>query len=121
MADPAPCQAEVLVRDFIRGPIQGGHELVLLAHMLHGYPPAENVELLRPLREAVPEGARVLLVDNWTDSAHTRQTLRSFWYFSVRATPYSESELHTRFRGQVEDTGPILLSPPQTVVVTEAS
>jgi O-methyltransferase domain len=121
MADPATCQAEVLVRDFIREPVPGGHEVVLLAQVLHGYPRAENVELLRPLGEAVPEGARVLLVDNWTGlGAHTTSAAE-FLVFLGQGDAYSESELHTRFRGQVEDTGPILLSPPQTVVVTEAS
>ena len=47
MADPAPCQAEVLVRDFIREPIPGGHEVVQHVREQQGYPPAKNVELLQ--------------------------------------------------------------------------
>ncbi len=40
--------------------------------MAHLFSPAHNREVLRRARQAVPDGARLLLVDFWTDPTHTQ-------------------------------------------------
>ena len=45
--------------------------MVLLAHVVHVLVPERNLELLRRARQAVAPGARLLMVDFWTNPTHT--------------------------------------------------
>jgi SAM-dependent methyltransferase len=117
---------EVLALDFLREPIPSGHDAVLLAHVLHGFTPAENLELLRKVREAVPTGARLLLVEVWTDPGHTGPMLpllqaAEFVAFLGQGDVYSEGEAHA----WLAETGwrpvsRLSLTEPQSVLVAEA-
>lgn len=56
--------------DLFADPLPAGHDAILVANVVHLFPPERNVELLRRLREAAPPGGRLLLVDWWrTDVA----------------------------------------------------
>ncbi len=58
--------------DFFKDPIPDGHDVVIVANVIHGFSAECNLELLRRIRGRVPDGARLLLVDFWTDPTHTQ-------------------------------------------------
>ena len=62
----------VVEGDFLRDPVPSGHDLLLIANVLHLFRPEVNRQLLDRLRKAVEVGARALLVDFWTDPSHTQ-------------------------------------------------
>lgn len=64
-------RATVVEGDAFEDPLPGGADAVLLAHTLHLFTPEPNTALLRRIRESVDHGARLLLVDFWTDAEHT--------------------------------------------------
>jgi SAM-dependent methyltransferase len=57
--------------DFLNDPIPRGHDAAILANIIHGHSPEQNVALFRAIRDAVQPGARLLIVDFWTDRTHT--------------------------------------------------
>lgn len=57
--------------DFFEDPIPAGHDAFILASIVHNFPPGANRRLLRRIREQAADGARMLLVDFWTDPTHT--------------------------------------------------
>jgi SAM-dependent methyltransferase len=57
--------------DFLRDPLPGGHDAFLVANVVHVLVPEQNQQLFRRVREAAHHGARFLLVDLWTNAAHT--------------------------------------------------
>ena len=61
---------EVVEADFVEDPIPNGHDAVLLANVIHLFSPQSNSALLARIRASVEPGARLLLVDFWTDDAH---------------------------------------------------
>lgn len=61
----------ILEGDVLRDKIPTGHDAVILANIIHLFSPQSNSLLLRRIREAVTEGARLLLVDFWTNATHT--------------------------------------------------
>lgn len=69
--EPVAGQIEIAAGDFFNDPIPEGHDAVILAHVIHCFSPERNLALLGRLRQHVPPGARVLLVDFWTDPTHT--------------------------------------------------
>lgn len=120
-----PRRVEVVASDFLREPIPAGHDVILLAHVLHGFTPVQNLELLRRLRAVVPTGARLLLVDNWTDSTHTQPVLAplfaaEFVVFLGQGDVYSDQEVHA-WLGESgwRPIARIPLSEPQSVIVAE--
>lgn len=68
-ADPAGARVEVIAGDLFNDPLPTGHDVVLVANVVHVFTPELNVALLRRLRECVDDtpGTRLLLVDTWTD------------------------------------------------------
>lgn len=63
---------EVVAGDLFTSSIPTGHDLVLLANVIHYFGPGRNLDLLRRVRGAVAPRARVLLVDFWTDATHSQ-------------------------------------------------
>jgi hypothetical protein len=83
--------------DLLKDPIPGGHDAVLLANVNHLLSPEHNIELLGRIREGVPDGARLLLVDTWTDPTHTQPLVPvlmagTFLITSGEGDVYSEAE-----------------------------
>jgi SAM-dependent methyltransferase len=72
--DPGTRHVQVVEGDFFVNPIPGGHDLVIAANIAHLFTPERNVALLRRISEHTPAGARLLLVDFWTDATRTQPT-----------------------------------------------
>lgn len=64
-------RAEVVVGDVFEDPLPTGHDLVLVCHTLHVFTPDRNETLLRRVRDSVEAGARLVLIDFWTNADHT--------------------------------------------------
>jgi len=95
---PFEGQVEVVQGDFFKDPIPPGHDVVLIAQVMHLLSPEHNLELLRRTRERVPDGARLLLVDFWTDPTHTQPTFAAlmaaeFLLVTGEGDVYSEEEV----------------------------
>jgi SAM-dependent methyltransferase len=126
-AEPRTRSVRVITGDFLSDALPDGHDVVLLAHVLHGMTPEQNIQLLRRLRTVVEPGARLLLVDNWTDATHTQPVLATlfaaeFLAFLGQGDVYSHDEVH----GWLEETGwrpltKLSLPSPQSVIVAAAS
>ena len=85
--------------DFFKDPIPAGHDVVLIANVVHLISPERNLELLRRTRQYVPDGARLLLVDFWTDATHTEPAFAAlvageFLVITGEGDVYSEEEAH---------------------------
>jgi predicted O-methyltransferase YrrM len=61
----------VVARDVMEEDLPGGHDLFLMANLAHYWSPETNIALLRRIRRAAADGARLLLADFWTDPTHT--------------------------------------------------
>jgi hypothetical protein len=57
--------------DFMKDPIPAGHDAILLANVVHVLTAEQNQILLKRIRDAASSGARLLLVDLWTNATHT--------------------------------------------------
>lgn len=53
------------------GELPSGHDVRLLANLIHYFSPAENHAVLRRVRGPAEVGARPLPADFWTDATHT--------------------------------------------------
>lgn len=89
---------QIVEGDFFTDPLPEGHDVVILANVLHMFSPERNLALLRRIRERVPDGARLLLVDLWTDATHSQPTYAAllageFQIASGEGAAYSEEEL----------------------------
>jgi hypothetical protein len=51
--------------------LPGEHDLVLAANIVHYFVPRQVIDFVSRIRGAVDPGARLLLVDFWTDPTHT--------------------------------------------------
>ncbi len=96
---PVADQVKIVEGDFFKDPIPDGHDAVIVANVIHLFVPQHNLALLKRLRECVPDGARLLLVDFWTDPTHTQPTFAAlmageFQMFTGEGDVYSEEEVH---------------------------
>ncbi len=113
--------------DCFRDPLPKDHDAILLANVAHLLSPSRNVELLRRLRAVSPAGARLLLVDFWTDPTHTEPAFAAlmageFLLVSGEGDVYSEDEV----KGWLAETGWKALerkplAGPSSLMVAEAS
>lgn len=116
----------VVAGDIMVDDLPPGHDVLLVANLIHYWSPEDNVSLLRRVRAAAPEGARLLLADFWTDPTHTQpvQAALMAGEFAVHLKDgdvYSVEEVRSwlpsggwRF---VEHT---VLAGPQSLIVAEA-
>jgi SAM-dependent methyltransferase len=117
----------VVAGDFFHDPIPAGHDVVLLANVLHYHSPEHNLALLQRIRERVRDGARLLLVDFLTDPTHTQPTFAAlmageFLLYTGEGAAYSEEEV----RGWLQESGwqameRIPLAGPAGLIVAEAT
>ncbi len=95
--DPGGQRAQVVAGDFFKDSIPDGHDAILIANVMHLLSAAHNLELLRRLRARVPDGARLLLADFWTDASHTNPPMAAllaaeFFVITGEGDVYSEEE-----------------------------
>jgi SAM-dependent methyltransferase len=125
-SDLATRQVEVVAGDFFVDALPREHDAVLMANVVHLFSPEHNRELLRHTRHAVLTGARLLLVDFWTDPSHTQPPFAAlvageFLIFTGEGDVYSTEEV-----GEwLGETGwrPVEHQPvagPLSVIVAEA-
>lgn len=62
----------VVVGDAMADQLPPGHDVFLLANLVHYWSPDTNLELLRRVRGAAQVGSKLLLADFWTDPTHTQ-------------------------------------------------
>ncbi len=56
----------------LRDPLPTGHDVCLIANLIHYFAPADNRALLGNVRRVVERGTRLLIADFWTDRTHTQ-------------------------------------------------
>ena len=105
-SDPVGQRVTVVEGDFFTEPIPPGHDVVLIANVVHLCSAERNLALLRRIRHYVPDGARLLLVDFWTDSTHTQPPVAAlmagqFLMSTGEGDVYSAEEAH----GWLEESG----------------
>jgi hypothetical protein len=117
---------QVIAGDFFAESIPADHDLVLLANVVHLLAPERTLELLHRIRERVRGGARLLLVDFWTDATHTRPLFSAlmagaFLVDTGVGDVYSEDEARQRL---MQTGWRVLerkeLAGPVSVIVAEA-
>jgi SAM-dependent methyltransferase len=62
----------VLAGDAMHDELPAGHDVFLVANLVHYWSPEDNIALLRRIRRAAAPAARLLLADFWTDPTHTQ-------------------------------------------------
>lgn len=72
---PEAERIEVVEGDFFEDPIPGDHDAILLANILHNFPPDQASELLRRVRQAAPAGARLFVFEPWTNPERTEPVM----------------------------------------------
>ncbi len=120
-------RVEVVDGDFFIDALPEGHDVVLIANVMHLFSPESNQMLLRGARQSVPDGARLLLADFWTDETHTDPPFAAlmaaeFLMFTGEGDVHSEEEV----RGWLGETGWRTLehkplAGPQSLIVAETA
>jgi SAM-dependent methyltransferase len=95
--EPERSRIDVVEGDVFKDPLPGGHDVVLIANVVHVFSAAHNIELMRKIRAHVMPGARLLLVDLWTDPSHSQPSAAAlmsgqFLLTSGEGQVYSEQE-----------------------------
>jgi SAM-dependent methyltransferase len=111
--------------DLLRDQLPTGYDAFLLANVVHVFTPEHNRDLLERVYASTSSGARLLLVDFWTDSTHTQPVFAAlmagaFLLGRGEGDVYSENEI----RGMLAATGWVMigrrpLTGPASLVVAE--
>jgi SAM-dependent methyltransferase len=120
-------RAHVVAADLFAEDLPDGHDTVLLANVVHLFGRERNGDLLRRARRTVADGARLLLVDFWTDPTHTEPGMAAllageFLLVTGEGDVYSVEEM----RDMLAAAGWALvehrpLAGPQTLIVAAAA
>jgi SAM-dependent methyltransferase len=125
--EPERSRIDVVEGDVFKDPLPGGHDVVLIANVVHVFSTAHNIELMRKIRAHVMPGARLLLVDLWTDPSHSQPSAAAlmsgqFLLTSGEGQVYSEQEAdewlaQTRWKKLERKT----LAGPASCIIAEAT
>jgi len=69
---PVATRLRIVEGDFFTEPLPANHDVILIANVFHNFLPERNRALLERVCACAPAGARLLLVDAWTDPTHTQ-------------------------------------------------
>lgn len=126
MREPEGSRIEIVAGDLAKDPLPQGHDVLIVANTLHVLSVPHNISLLEKLRTAVSTGARLLLVDFWTDPTHTQPPAAplmsgEFLVISGEGQAYSEAEVDA-WLAQTRWTkiGHRPLAGPGSLIVAEA-
>jgi SAM-dependent methyltransferase len=124
--EPEGTRISVVEGNFFQDPLPSGHDVAIVASILHLFFPEQNRELLRQIRGAMSAGARLLLVDLFTDPTHTDPRAAAmmageFLVIAGHGDVYSEDEV----RSWLDATGwaalrRLPLAGPASVLIAEA-
>lgn len=124
-ASPVADRVSVTAGTVMESDLPAGHDIVLLANIIHYFLPEQNVKLIERVRAAVEPGARLLLVDWWTDPTHTQPMpaalMAGEFLVNVGGDVYSEDEMRAWLAEA--DWRPIdrlPLAGPQSAIIAEA-
>jgi len=111
--------------DLLRDQLPKGYDAFLLANVVHVFTPEHNRDLLERVHASAPTGARLLLVDFWTNPTHTQPIFAALmageWLMGRgEGDVYSEDEI----RDLLTATGWLMigrrpLTGPASLVVAE--
>jgi hypothetical protein len=111
--------------DLLRDQLPTGYDAFLLANVVHVFTPEHNRDLLQRVYASAPTGARLLLVDFWTNPIHTQPVFAALmageWLMGRgEGDVYSEDEI----RDLLTATGWMMigrrpLTGPASLVVAE--
>jgi hypothetical protein len=110
--------------DLLLDQLPTGYDAFLLANVVHIFTPEHNRDLLERVHASAPSGARLLLVDFWTDPTHTQPFFAAMmagqFLLSGEGDVYSEDEI----RDMLTATGWVMsgrrpLTGPTSLVVAE--
>jgi O-methyltransferase domain/Dimerisation domain len=84
--------------NLLRDQIPAGYDAFLLANVVHIFTPEHNQDLLERVYTSAPPGARLLLVDFWTDPTHAQPVFAAimagqFLVSGGEGDVYSEDEI----------------------------
>jgi hypothetical protein len=123
---PEGSRIDVVEGDVFKDALPADHDALIVANTAHVFSVPHNVELMRKMRAGVQSGARLLLVDLWTDPTHTQPGSAAlisgeFLVISGEGQAYSEQEAET-WLGQTgwKETEKIPLAGPTSLIVAEA-
>jgi hypothetical protein len=77
--EPTADRIEIATGDLFSDSIPEGHDAIILSHVIHCFTRERNLELLERLRQHVPDHARLLLVDFWTDPTQPNHCSPPSW------------------------------------------
>jgi len=99
-------RAGVVAADALADPLPDGHDVVLVANLVHYFAPPRAHQLLRNIRAASRAGTRLLLADFWTDPTHT-QPVPAALMAGEFAVHVAEGDVYSvdEVRGWLPDTG----------------
>ena len=125
--EPERSRIDVVEEDVFNDALPNGHDVVLIANVVHVFSAAHNIELMRKIRAHVMPGARLLLVDLWTDPSHSQPSAAAlmsgqFLLTSGEGQVYSEQEAdewlaQTRWKKLERKT----LPGPASCIIAEAT
>ncbi|HLE63478.1 MAG TPA: methyltransferase [Pyrinomonadaceae bacterium] len=84
---PQANHIRIVEGDFFRDPIPKGHDAVIIANIIHCFPADLAQELLRRVDDCVSVGARILLIDFWTNVTHTEPVFAALMAGEFLLTP----------------------------------
>ena len=94
---PEASRIKVVEGSFLKDPLPGGHDVLVVANTVHVLSAAHNMKLMESMRGQVKAGARLLLADLWTDPTYTEPPAASlmsgeFLVISGEGQAYSEQD-----------------------------
>ena len=120
-------RVEVVDGNFFEDDLPPGHDVILIANVIHLFSPESNRDLLVRARQSAPAGGRLLLADFWTDPSHTDPPFAAlmaaeFLIITGEGDVYSEEEVS----GWLRETGWRALerkhlAGPQSLIVAETT
>jgi ubiquinone/menaquinone biosynthesis C-methylase UbiE len=116
----------VVAGDATTGELPAGHDVFLIANLVHYFSPEQNQDLLSRVRRAARPGSALLLADFWTNPAHTepRHAALMAGEFAVHVQTgdvYSADEARTWLdRTGWRFVGHRRLAGPQSLIIAEA-
>ena len=116
----------VITGDAMVGELPAGHDVFLLANLIHYWSAEQNQELLQRVRRAAQPGSALLLADFWTNAAHTEPLQAALMAGEFAAhlrngDVYSVEQVHEwldRTGWRFADHRP--LAGPQSLIVAKA-